>query len=209
MKAVRYYGKEDIRVETVPDPVLLNPWDAIVKVTTTAICGSDRASTAASSRRWSRGTSSSSSWGRWSRSAARTRGSPWATASWSRSPSPAAAATSARRTSGRSATTPTRTRGWSRRSAATRARAVRLFHMYARSRAGRRSSARAVRRRRTDQGARHALGRAGAVPVRHLPTGYMAAENCSIGRTTPLPSGAAARSASSRSRARICSAPRG
>ena len=41
MKAVRYYGKEDIRVEHVPDPRLLNPRDAIVKITATAICGSD------------------------------------------------------------------------------------------------------------------------------------------------------------------------
>jgi threonine dehydrogenase-like Zn-dependent dehydrogenase len=41
MKAVRYYGQEDIRVETVPDPQLLNPRDAIVRITTTAICGSD------------------------------------------------------------------------------------------------------------------------------------------------------------------------
>ena len=41
MKAVRYYGKEDIRVEQVPDPVILNPRDAIVRVTSTAICGSD------------------------------------------------------------------------------------------------------------------------------------------------------------------------
>jgi threonine dehydrogenase-like Zn-dependent dehydrogenase len=41
MKAVCYYGKEDIRVETVPDPQILNPRDAIIKVTSTAICGSD------------------------------------------------------------------------------------------------------------------------------------------------------------------------
>jgi len=41
MRAVRYYGKEDVRVETVPDPEILNPHDAIVKVTATAICGSD------------------------------------------------------------------------------------------------------------------------------------------------------------------------
>ncbi|HEY7498850.1 MAG TPA: zinc-dependent alcohol dehydrogenase [Vicinamibacterales bacterium] len=41
MKAVRYYGKEDVRVETVPDPKILNPRDAIVKITSTAICGSD------------------------------------------------------------------------------------------------------------------------------------------------------------------------
>ena len=41
MKAVCYYGKEDIRTETVPDPEILNPRDAIVKITSTAICGSD------------------------------------------------------------------------------------------------------------------------------------------------------------------------
>jgi len=41
MKAVRYYGKEDVRVETVPDPQILNPRDAIVRITATAICGSD------------------------------------------------------------------------------------------------------------------------------------------------------------------------
>jgi len=41
MRAVCWQGKETIRVETVPDPVILNPRDAIVKVTATAICGSD------------------------------------------------------------------------------------------------------------------------------------------------------------------------
>jgi threonine dehydrogenase-like Zn-dependent dehydrogenase len=41
MKALCYHGKEDVRVERVPDPQILNPRDAIVKVTTTAICGSD------------------------------------------------------------------------------------------------------------------------------------------------------------------------
>jgi threonine dehydrogenase-like Zn-dependent dehydrogenase len=41
MKAVCYHGREDVRVETVPDPEILNPRDAIVKVTATAICGSD------------------------------------------------------------------------------------------------------------------------------------------------------------------------
>jgi threonine dehydrogenase-like Zn-dependent dehydrogenase len=41
MKALCYHGKEDVRVERVPDPAILNPRDAIVKVTTTAICGSD------------------------------------------------------------------------------------------------------------------------------------------------------------------------
>lgn len=41
MKAVCWNGKKDVRVENVPDPKLLNPTDAIVKVTTTCICGSD------------------------------------------------------------------------------------------------------------------------------------------------------------------------
>ena len=41
MRAACWHGKGDIRVETVPDPTILNPSDAIVRVTLTAICGSD------------------------------------------------------------------------------------------------------------------------------------------------------------------------
>ncbi len=41
MRANCWYGKKDVRVENVPDPEILNPRDAIVKVTSTAICGSD------------------------------------------------------------------------------------------------------------------------------------------------------------------------
>jgi len=41
MKALVYHGKRDVRVETVPDPTILNPRDCIVRVTSTAICGSD------------------------------------------------------------------------------------------------------------------------------------------------------------------------
>lgn len=41
MKAVCWYGKHDVRVDTVPDPSILNSRDAIIKITTTAICGSD------------------------------------------------------------------------------------------------------------------------------------------------------------------------
>jgi threonine dehydrogenase-like Zn-dependent dehydrogenase len=41
MKALCWYGTNDIRVERVPDPKILNPRDAIIKVTLTAICGSD------------------------------------------------------------------------------------------------------------------------------------------------------------------------
>src|SRR3954463_175784 len=41
MRALRWYGKGDVRVETVPDPTIEEPRDAIVKVTSCAICGSD------------------------------------------------------------------------------------------------------------------------------------------------------------------------
>ncbi|MCK9530798.1 MAG: glutathione-dependent formaldehyde dehydrogenase [Gammaproteobacteria bacterium] len=41
MKAVCWFDTEDVRVEQVPDPAILNPHDAIVKVTRAAICGSD------------------------------------------------------------------------------------------------------------------------------------------------------------------------
>ena len=41
MKAVVWHGTEDVRVEAVPDPVLQEPTDAIVRITSTAICGSD------------------------------------------------------------------------------------------------------------------------------------------------------------------------
>jgi threonine dehydrogenase-like Zn-dependent dehydrogenase len=41
MKALCWFGKEDVRVETVADPKILNSRDAIVRVTSTAICGSD------------------------------------------------------------------------------------------------------------------------------------------------------------------------
>jgi threonine dehydrogenase-like Zn-dependent dehydrogenase len=41
MKANVWHGKKDVRVETVPDPKILNARDAILKITSTAICGSD------------------------------------------------------------------------------------------------------------------------------------------------------------------------
>src|SRR4051812_8191486 len=41
MKAGIFYGPRDIRVEEVPDPVIENPTDAVVKITYTCICGSD------------------------------------------------------------------------------------------------------------------------------------------------------------------------
>lgn len=41
MRALTWQGLSDVRVEEVPDPVLQDPTDAIVRVTSTAICGSD------------------------------------------------------------------------------------------------------------------------------------------------------------------------
>ena len=41
MKALVYHGSKDVRVDTVKDPVLQEPDDVILRVTATAICGSD------------------------------------------------------------------------------------------------------------------------------------------------------------------------
>ncbi len=41
MKAVVWHGKEDVRVDEVPDPTIREQTDAIVRITSTAICGSD------------------------------------------------------------------------------------------------------------------------------------------------------------------------
>ncbi|RAK58709.1 glutathione-dependent formaldehyde dehydrogenase [Phenylobacterium hankyongense] len=41
MKAICWQGKKDLRCEVVPDPIIEDPRDAIVRITTTCICGSD------------------------------------------------------------------------------------------------------------------------------------------------------------------------
>ncbi len=41
MRAVTWHGRHDVRVDSVPDPEIVNPRDAIIKITATAICGSD------------------------------------------------------------------------------------------------------------------------------------------------------------------------
>src|SRR5690242_18883369 len=41
MKALCWHGTEDVRVDTVPDPTVRDPRDVIVRITSTAICGSD------------------------------------------------------------------------------------------------------------------------------------------------------------------------
>jgi threonine dehydrogenase-like Zn-dependent dehydrogenase len=41
MRALTWHGKHDVRISTVPDPQIINPRDAVIRVTSTAICGSD------------------------------------------------------------------------------------------------------------------------------------------------------------------------
>jgi threonine dehydrogenase-like Zn-dependent dehydrogenase len=41
MKAVTWHGKRDVRVEDMPDPAIKEPNDAVIKVTSSGICGSD------------------------------------------------------------------------------------------------------------------------------------------------------------------------
>jgi threonine dehydrogenase-like Zn-dependent dehydrogenase len=41
MKALSWHGRADVRCEEVPDPIIVDPTDAIVRITSTAICGSD------------------------------------------------------------------------------------------------------------------------------------------------------------------------
>ncbi|MGH3364444.1 MAG: zinc-dependent alcohol dehydrogenase, partial [Nocardioidaceae bacterium] len=41
MKALTFHGKRDVRVDTVPDPTIEQPTDAVIRVTSTGLCGSD------------------------------------------------------------------------------------------------------------------------------------------------------------------------
>src|SRR3954469_3382231 len=41
MKAVAWHGTHDVRVDTVPDPTIEHPTDAIIRVTSSGLCGSD------------------------------------------------------------------------------------------------------------------------------------------------------------------------
>jgi threonine dehydrogenase-like Zn-dependent dehydrogenase len=41
MRAVTWHGRDDVRVDTVPDPSIKDPTDVIVEITSTGICGSD------------------------------------------------------------------------------------------------------------------------------------------------------------------------
>ena len=41
MKALTWYGRRDVRVDDVPDPTIQQPTDAIIRVTSSGLCGSD------------------------------------------------------------------------------------------------------------------------------------------------------------------------
>lgn len=41
MRALTWHGRHDVRVDSIPDPEIVNPRDAILRITSTAICGSD------------------------------------------------------------------------------------------------------------------------------------------------------------------------
>jgi len=41
MKALTWHGTRDVRIENVPDPTIKEPTDAIIKITSTGLCGSD------------------------------------------------------------------------------------------------------------------------------------------------------------------------
>jgi threonine dehydrogenase-like Zn-dependent dehydrogenase len=74
MKALCWHGKSDMRYETVPDPKIQHPQDAIIKVTACAICGSDLHIYNGVIPRWNPATCSATRpWARWWRSAQPTR----------------------------------------------------------------------------------------------------------------------------------------
>lgn len=97
MKAVVWHGIGDIRLDTVPDPGIQEPTDAVISITRSAICGTDLHFVRGRWRRWPRAPSwamrpSASS----KRSVMTSGASPPATEWWSAPPSGAGAAHTAR-----------------------------------------------------------------------------------------------------------------
>ena len=83
MKAVTWQGRRDVRVEEVPDPIIKEPNDAIVRITSSGLCGSDlHLYETLEARSWARATSSATSrWASSRRSARTSATSRWATGS--------------------------------------------------------------------------------------------------------------------------------
>jgi threonine dehydrogenase-like Zn-dependent dehydrogenase len=183
MKAVCYYGKEDVRVETVPDPEILNPRDAIIRITATAICGSDLHIYGGYIPTMQKGDVLGHEFmGEVVEVGPEIRQLRSAIASSCRSRSRAASASSASSSSGRCATTRIPTPGWPRSSMGYSASGLFGYsHMYGGYAGGQAEYvARAVCRRRPAASARFAARRAGAVPLGCLSDRLHGAENCQI-----------------------------
>jgi D-arabinose 1-dehydrogenase-like Zn-dependent alcohol dehydrogenase len=104
VRALTWQGKRDVRVETVPDPGIEQPTDAIVRITSTAICGWDLHLYEILSPFLTPGDMlGHEPMGSWRRSAPTCGRSGRGVAWWCRSPSPAAAAGCARGVCSRSA----------------------------------------------------------------------------------------------------------
>ena len=61
MKAYIYHGPENMSLDQVPKPKILHPKDAIVKVTTSTICGTDKHIRHGGLRKWNQAGSSATS----------------------------------------------------------------------------------------------------------------------------------------------------
>ena len=184
MKALCWYGTNDVRVAQVPEPKILNPRDAIVKVTLTAICGSDLHLLDGFIPTMKRGDILGHEF-MGEVVDGRTRESPSsksATASSSRSPSPAAGASSASGNCGRRATTRTPMPGWPTSSTASRSSGLFGYSHMMGGYAG--GQAEYVRVPFADVGPIKVPPQLSDEQVLFLsdifPTGYMAAENCNI-----------------------------
>ncbi len=200
-----WHGKHDVRVDTVADPEILNPRDAIIKVTSTAICGSDL--------HLYDGYHPDDDGGRRSRPRVHGRGGgsrpqihpeEGAAASWCRSPSPAAAAIIAASTNIPPATTvcPPTIRISPRTLYGQPMSGLFGYSHMTGGYAG--GQAEYVRVPFSDVGpivdARRCRGREGAVPLRHPAHGLAGGRDMPTSSPATLsPSGAAARSGCSRS----------
>ena len=172
MRALTWQGKHDVRVETVPDPQIVNPRDAIIRITSTAICGSDLHLYDHTIPGMKHGDILGHEFmGEVVEVGPATRSSRWASAWSCRSSSPAANASSARSSSSRPATTPIRPTNPILSEIAygyPMAGAFGYSHLtggYAGGQAEYR--ARALLRHRPDRDSRRHRRRQGAVPLRH------------------------------------------
>jgi len=116
MRALCWHGKEKVQVDTVPDPSILNPRDAVIRITSTAICGSDLHLYNGFVKTMEQGDILGHEFmGEVVETGGEVKTCGRAIAWWCRSRFPAANAFTANRTSGRCVTTRIRTRGFPRK----------------------------------------------------------------------------------------------